>query len=129
MYESGILPKARYAMTVGHCMEQLGGRCKSPSVSRSEPWWGSRRRSPRKLQRSCSTHYQKCPPEPLSWYIFICVLHTNSKETFIQIENIYVQGEYFNLVLGEHLEAHLMLTLKHGRRHNGLTSFQHNHYF
>ena len=31
-------------------------------------------------------------------------------------------------MLGEHLEAHLMVTLKH-RRHNELTSFQHNHYF
>ena len=31
-------------------------------------------------------------------------------------------------MLGEHLEVHLMVTLKH-RRHYELTSFQHNHYF
>ena len=39
-----------------------------------------------------------------------------------------MQSEYFNLMLGEHLEAHLMVTLKYGR-HYELTSFQHNHYF
>ena len=31
-------------------------------------------------------------------------------------------------MLSEHLEVHLMVTLKH-TRHNELTSFQHNHYF
>ena len=75
MDEGGILPKARYAMTVGHCLKQQGvwGRCKLPSGSRPEPWWGSQ-----KLQRSCSTQYRKNAPQKLlSWYIFICVLHTN----------------------------------------------------
>ena len=32
-------------------------------------------------------------------------------------------------MLGEHLEVHHMVILKKHRRHNKLTSFQHNHYF
>ena len=28
--ESGILPKARYAMTIGHCLEQQGEHCNPP---------------------------------------------------------------------------------------------------
>ena len=41
------------AMTVGHYPNQVGvwGRCKPPSGSRTEPWWGSRGRSPWELLR------------------------------------------------------------------------------
>ena len=60
-------------------------------------------------------------------FLSVCCIQIEKKTSF-KLKKIYVQGKYFNLMLGEHLEAHLIMTLKHGQR-NKLTSFQHNHYF
>ena len=77
MDESGILSKARYAMTVCHCPEQPlvlwggGGGEGGGAVSQGRAVVGFRRRSVRKLQ---STQYQKMPPKTTSLVHFICVL-------------------------------------------------------
>ena len=85
MDESSILPKARYAMTVGHCLEQLEvwGCCKPLRGSRAEPWWGFRA-SPRKLQRSCSTQYQKPAPKKhfLGTFLSVCCIQIERKDSF-----------------------------------------------
>ena len=77
-----IVPKARYAMTKGHCYIQLGC-CKPPSGSRAEPWWGSRGRSPWKLQKHCSSQYLKIGRNVCSWLTFYCILQTLSQEKIL----------------------------------------------
>ena len=69
-----IVPKARYAMTKGHCYIQLG------------VWgalWGSRGRSPWKLQKHCSSQYLKIGRNACSWLTFYCILQTQSQEKIL----------------------------------------------
>ena len=65
MNESGILPKARYAMTIFYLPGVAGclgeGRYKPPEA-------------PAILQYTVP---KNAPQKAPSWYIFICVLHTN----------------------------------------------------
>ena len=88
MDESGILPKARYAMIVFHLSGVAGcrggGRYKPPSGSRAETWWGSRGQSPWKHQRSCSTLYQKMPPKKhfLGTFLSVCCIQIERKNSF-----------------------------------------------
>ena len=65
--ESGILPKARYAMTAGNCLEQLGRGL--VGIQGAQPL-----EAPAILQYTVPKH---APKESLSLYIFICVQHTN----------------------------------------------------
>ena len=109
MDESGILPKARYAMTVGHCLEQQGvWECYyPPSGSRTELLWGSRGRS----SNDPAVHSTKNVPKNyfLGTFLSVCCIQIERKNSF-KLKN-YVHGKYFNLMLSEHLEAHLMVTL------------------
>ena len=72
MDESGILPKVRYAMTVGHCFEQQGvwGCCKTPSGSRAELWWGPGAKQ--------YTVPKKCPPPKKNTFLvhfYLCAAY------------------------------------------------------
>ena len=79
MDERDILPKARYAMTVGHCLELLGvwGHCKPPVGPGQSPGMGPGGEAPRSSIDPAVHITKKCPQKPLSWYIFVCLLHTN----------------------------------------------------
>ena len=120
--ESGILLKTLYARTVGHCLEQLGiwGCAVSLPVGPGQSPGGS--------SRDPAVHStKKCPPKAtVLVHFYLCAAYKLKGK--IHFKQNYVQGKYFNLMLCEHLKAHLMVVLKHGR-HNELTSFQHNHYF
>ena len=59
------------------------GCCKPPSGSRAEPWWGSRGRSPWKLQKHCSSQYLKIGRNASSWLTFYCILRTPSQEKIL----------------------------------------------
>ena len=74
-----------------------------------------------------AVHSTKMRPKNyfLDTFLSVSCIEIERKNSF-KWKKIYVQGKYFNLMLGEHLEEHLMVTLKHGR-HNELTGFQHNH--
>ena len=61
-----------------------GGCYKPSSGSRAEPWWGSQGQSPRKLQRLCSTQYQKMPPKShfLGKFLSVCCIQIERKNSF-----------------------------------------------
>ena len=84
MDETGILPKARYAMTVCHCLEQLlvwgdgEGRCKPPSSgSKAEPWWGPGDEVSGSSSDPAVHGTKECLPKTTFLVHFICVLHKN----------------------------------------------------
>ena len=84
MDESGILPKARYAMTVCHRLEQLlvCGDGARPPVGPG----GEAPEAPAILQYTVPKNAPPPQKKPTFLVHFICVLHTNSKEKFIKIE-------------------------------------------
>ena len=86
MNESGILLKARYAMTIGHCLEQQGsgGAVSPPAAPGQNPGVGPKGRSPRKLQRSYSTQYQKNAPKNyfLGIFLSLCCIQIEWKNSF-----------------------------------------------
>ena len=69
--ESGILPKAQYAMTIFYLSGVAGSLGKDVI-------------SPRKLQRSCSTQYQKMPPKKhfLGTFLSVCCIQIERKNPF-----------------------------------------------
>ena len=78
--ESAILPKARYTVTVFYCL----GSAISPPVGPRQSPGESPGGEPSGSSSDPAVHStKKCLQKLLSWYIFLCVLHTNSKETFI----------------------------------------------
>ena len=91
------------------------------------PGGGPRGAAPRSSSNPQYTVPNNAPKNHLlSTFLSACSIQIERKNSF-KSKKIYVQGKYFNLKLSEHLEAHLMLTLKHGR-HNEIISFKHNHY-
>ena len=63
MDESGILPKARYAMTIGHCLEQQGawGCCKPPVGPGQSPGGGPGGKAPGSSSDPAVQSIKKCP--------------------------------------------------------------------
>ena len=129
MDESGILPKARYAMTICHCLDQLlvgggGGRCKPPPVGPRQSRGGVQGAKFPEAQAILQyTEPKKWPPKPLSWYILsVCCIKSERKNSF-KLKKFMCKA---NISTSCSVNISLV-TLKHGR-HNELTSFQHNHY-
>ena len=79
MDENGILPKARYAMTLFHCLEQLvvWGCYKPPVGPGQSSGGGPGGEAPGSSSDPAVHSTKKCPQKATFRYIFICVLHTD----------------------------------------------------
>ena len=78
MDESGILPKARYAMTVGHCLEQqrVWERCKPPVGPGQNFCGGPGDEAPGSSNDPAVHSTKKCPQKTTCLvYFYLCAAY------------------------------------------------------